>query len=160
MEGSQPTHTPHTGPGQCCSLRHGASSLRGPCPSPCLSPQTSQKTSCSWTRMCPTHGSSSLTLASPIRSRQGTNSRTSLGPRSSWVRNGWAWGHWSISSWLRGRQAPQASGFPSCPSAGHRGLKAWGDHHLGFPCQEPARSVGSATPLGHVQGAPLGTSGT
>lgn len=39
MEGSQPAHTPHTGLGQCCSLRHGASRLRGPCPSPCLSPR-------------------------------------------------------------------------------------------------------------------------
>ena len=122
--------------------------------SPLSSPPTSQKTSCSWTRMCPIHGSSSLTSALPTRSRQGTSSRTSLGPQSSWVRIGWAWGHWSISSWLKGRQAPETSGLPSCPSAEHRGLKAWGSHHLGFPCQEPALFVGSATPLRHVQGAP------
>ena len=83
-------------------------------------PAPSQRTSCSWTKMCPTRGSSSSTSASPTKSKQGTSSRTSLAPRSSWVRPGVGLGgYWRTSSWHGVRQAhwPQVS-LPG-PGAGH-----------------------------------------
>lgn len=73
----------------------------------------SPRTSCSWTRTCPAPGSSSSTSASPTRSRQGTSSRISSAPRSSWVGEG--------SSPARagdglGRGGSPSSGLPCLPT--------------------------------------------
>lgn len=51
------------------------------------------------------------------------------------MRNGWAWGHWSISSWLRGRQAPQASGFPSSLALGTEDSRPGTITTLAFPAK-------------------------